>query len=537
MEDCRWFPLGRGRALVGMREEAEMLTEAAIVFLGCNNHSWPLVPPQNTLLSALPECGDHRKSCLWRLEIPRLEISLAMGIKQAVLLFLLASSGSAKEGFTYNGFQSADLALDFAARYTPDGLLALSTNHQQKVGRAFYPEPVTFKNSSSNGTVISLSTTFMFAIIPGDPIVSGHGMTFVGVPERGVPGALPSQYIGLFNGVNIGNPANHIFAIELGMILNLEFEDVNNNHVGIDFNGLFSTVSAPAGYYPDGHPESLVNLSLISGEAMHVWVEYDGIEKQINVTSAPSGIVKPRTPLLSLLFDLLAVFKNMYVGFFASAGSHISSHYLLSWSFQDEWTSRETLSAVASSGFPQRIQFKASLKRKFMEVLEDWIMGLTGSNTKISTSLLRDLETRSHWGAAALGRGEILEARDRKLGTEFVAEEVELVLKLGLLCMHSEPRATPSMRQVVQYLEGGIALQVVSSSLVLSASGLIFARHEGFDEHPMSSLPAEDKEFSSHHKSWIRFFQPEDDECFEYQSCSNLFRTPSPFLSIFLSSR
>ncbi|KAF3447744.1 hypothetical protein FNV43_RR08447 [Rhamnella rubrinervis] len=41
-----------------------------------------------------------------------------------------------------------------------------------------------------------------------------------------------------------------------------------------------------------------------------------------------------------------------------------------------------------------------------------------------------------------------------KLGTNFVAEEVELVMKLGLICSDSEPSAPPSMRQVVQYLRG-----------------------------------------------------------------------------------
>ncbi|KAL5807084.1 hypothetical protein ACOSQ4_029817 [Xanthoceras sorbifolium] len=50
-------------------------------------------------------------------------------------------------------------------------------------------------------------------------------------------------------------------------------------------------------------------------------------------------------------------------------------------------------------------------------------------------------------------RGEILEARDPNLGTEFAAEELELVLKLGLMCSHSEPSARPTMRQSL--LSGG----------------------------------------------------------------------------------
>jgi hypothetical protein len=88
----------------------------------------------------------------------------------------------------------------------------------------------------------------------------------------------------------------------------------------------------------------------------------------------------------------------------------------------------------------------------------------------------------SHWN-----RGEILAARDVNLGADYVAEEVELVLKLGLLCSHSEPAARPSMRQVMQFLEGDFPLPELSS-LGLCASGLTFAdgREDGFSNFAMS---------------------------------------------------
>jgi len=74
----------------------------------------------------------------------------------------------------------------------------------------------------------------------------------------------------------------------------------------------------------------------------------------------------------------------------------------------------------------------------------------------------------SHWN-----RGEIIGARDPNLGTEYVAEEVELVLKLGLMCSNSEASARPSMRQVVQFLEGDVPLPELPS-VGLCASGLTF---------------------------------------------------------------
>jgi hypothetical protein len=75
----------------------------------------------------------------------------------------------------------------------------------------------------------------------------------------------------------------------------------------------------------------------------------------------------------------------------------------------------------------------------------------------------------SHWNS-----GEIICARNPNLGTDYVAEEVELILKLGLLCSNSKPTARPSMRQVVQFLEGDVPLPELPS-VDLNASGLTFA--------------------------------------------------------------
>lgn len=51
-------------------------------------------------------------------------------------------------------------------------------------------------------------------------------------------------------------------------------------------------------------------------------------------------------------------------------------------------------------------------------------------------------------------KGQLLEVLDRRLGESYVRKEVELVLKLGLLCCQSVPEARPTMRQLTQYLDG-----------------------------------------------------------------------------------
>ncbi|PQQ08531.1 L-type lectin-domain containing receptor kinase IV.1-like [Prunus yedoensis var. nudiflora] len=253
-----------------------------------------------------------------------------------LVIHILVSFAAAEAlSFTYNGFQSVNLSLDGIAGVTPNGILRLTNDTKLSKGHAFYPHPVTFKNSS-NATVFSFSTTFVFAIRSKYSELSGHGMAFVVAPTRGLPGAFPSQYLGLFSEINNGNATNHVFAVELDTVRTIEFNDINENHVGIDVNGLNSVISASAGYYPlrQNHAR-FKNLTISTGQAMQVWVDYDGTEKQINVSLAPIREGKPNIPLLSHRQDLSPILnKAMYVGFSSSTGSFLTSHYVMGWSFK-----------------------------------------------------------------------------------------------------------------------------------------------------------------------------------------------------------
>jgi serine/threonine protein kinase len=63
------------------------------------------------------------------------------------------------------------------------------------------------------------------------------------------------------------------------------------------------------------------------------------------------------------------------------------------------------------------------------------------------------------WVFGCWRKGAILDATDPRLEGNYVVEEMELVLKLGLLCSHSNPEIRPSMRQVMQLLDGNADLQ------------------------------------------------------------------------------
>ncbi|KAM0994136.1 hypothetical protein ACFX13_009850 [Malus domestica] len=108
--------------------------------------------------------------------------------------------------------------------------------------------------------------------------VSGHGMAFVIAQKRGIPQALHNPFLGFSNPTNNGNVTNHIFAVKLDTTKQIEFNDIDNNHAGIDINGLNSVKSSTAGYYAENNG-GFRNMTLTSGQAMQVWVEYDGTKK------------------------------------------------------------------------------------------------------------------------------------------------------------------------------------------------------------------------------------------------------------------
>lgn len=247
--------------------------------------------------------------------------------------FLLKLVASIQDAFTFNGFSGANLSVVGVASVKPDGLLQLTNRTQNVRGQAFYPRPLRFRSAS--GKPFSFSNTFVFGIIPEVSIVGGNGIAFVISRTTDFSTATASQYFALFNDKNDGNSSNHVFAVELDTVLNPEFKDINNNHVGIDVNGLTSYNSTPAGYYDDNNGLVFRSLTLISDGVMQVWVDFDGEDMRLNVTLAPMGMSKPSKPLLSSTVNLSTLMEDlMYVGFSSSNGGFHTAHYVLGWSFK-----------------------------------------------------------------------------------------------------------------------------------------------------------------------------------------------------------
>ncbi|CAN1231370.1 L-type lectin-domain containing receptor kinase IV.2 [Linum grandiflorum] len=231
--------------------------------------------------------------------------------------------------FIYNGFTGSNLTLNGMATIHRNGLLELTNTSKQQIGHAFFPFPI--PSNASDNAMLSFSTTFVFAMVPETPTLGGHGIAFVMSPSPHFEGAIATQYLGLFNSTTIGLASNHVIAVELDTVQNPEFGDINSNHVGIDINNLTSVRAADAAYFTADGEEKEVEL--ISGDPIQVWIDYQAMNKQLNVTLAPVRRRKPEKPIISVSDLGLVVSDQMYIGFSSSTGSVASHHYILGWSF------------------------------------------------------------------------------------------------------------------------------------------------------------------------------------------------------------
>ncbi|XP_054811760.1 probable L-type lectin-domain containing receptor kinase VII.2 [Prosopis cineraria] len=250
------------------------------------------------------------------------------------LLHLTAtpSSVSATE-FVYNtNFKSSNIFL-CGNSTIQSSILVLTNRSFFSISRAFYPYKIPTKAANSS-TPFPFATSFIFSIAPIKHFLTGHGFAFIFSPTRGLKGTTSSQYIGFLNFTNQGNPQNHAFGVEFDVRKNVEFNDINDNHVGIDLNSLSSLTSHDAGFWGGKNDKEFKRLKLNNGANYQVWIEF--IDSQLNVTMAQAGRKRPQKPLINMNVNLSEVFLDeMYVGFCASTGLLMDTTRIMAWSYSN----------------------------------------------------------------------------------------------------------------------------------------------------------------------------------------------------------
>ncbi|XP_057819623.1 L-type lectin-domain containing receptor kinase SIT2 [Cryptomeria japonica] len=270
------------------------------------------------------------------------QCSTVEGLSLVLLLLLPPVSliGQAHTNFIFNQFNVSTLEL-YGNASVQSKAISLNGRFQFSVGRAFYRHPVRMKDRGSLNSTFSFSTTFVFSIDPSSALDSGFGLAFMMTPHRSIEGFLPGPYLGLISNLStMGEASNHLFAVEFDTSKNLEFQDINNNHVGVDLDDLISVDSKAAGYWINS--SRFQELDLKSRQNIQAWVDYDNIHKELKVTIAEAGLDRPQKPLLYMknmsLSNILE--EEMYVGFSAATRILSEENYILAWSFTTNGTAK-----------------------------------------------------------------------------------------------------------------------------------------------------------------------------------------------------
>ncbi|KAL4565846.1 hypothetical protein LXL04_029952 [Taraxacum kok-saghyz] len=173
------------------------------------------------------------------------------------------------------------------------------------IGRVFYKHPIHFLDSSFNATD-SFWVRFTFTIIPPPPpCFIGEGFAFLITSN---PNYLPHS-----NG-GIGLPKSldqNTIAIEFDTKLDLDPGDINDNHVGIDLDSIFSVASIDL---------KMGGINLKSGRQITVGYNQKLLESPILV-AVPIDLTK-------------RLDGSMYVGFSAANGRGSSIHMIHSLHFK-----------------------------------------------------------------------------------------------------------------------------------------------------------------------------------------------------------
>ncbi|KAI3983398.1 hypothetical protein MKX01_013465 [Papaver californicum] len=206
-------------------------------------------------------------------------------------------------------------------------------------GRVLYSKPVRFKQNQPAHNFMTFSSFFTFSVKILNPSSIGGGLAFVISSDDqtigdagGFLGLLNNQDREKISGISsvttTSSVASSFVAVEFDTLMNVEFDDINGNHVGLDLNDLVSTQVGDL---------SAIDIDIKSGDLINAWIEYDGESKVFNVSVSYSTL-HPVDPLLSFHLDLDQYVNDfMFVGFSASTQGSTEIHTIDWWSFSSSF--------------------------------------------------------------------------------------------------------------------------------------------------------------------------------------------------------
>lgn len=354
--------------------------------------------------------------------------------------------------FSYRNFQDNDqkdlirhnsYVVKGAIQVTPDVSEASIRN---ETGRALYKTPFKlWRNGRGKRRIVaSFNSTFVINITPKtDP--GGEGLAFILTENTTVPENSHGKWLGIVNANTNGSSNAKIVAVEFDTRKSYE-EDVDDNHVGLDVNSIYSQKQVP-----------LRGVNLSARSDVTVKVEYDG--KNISV-SFPLSNGTVRNPVLTMPLDLSDFLpQNTFVGFSASTGNNTQLNCIRSWDFHSSdigenlnllwvWITVPVV-VVLSSGVVFYFYWKRKCRKENLEdtypTIEEVIQGHSMAPKKFTLKEIRratgKFDPKNKLGSGAfgtvykglLGNKEIAVKRVSKYSSQGKQEFIAEVTTIGSL--------------------------------------------------------------------------------------------------------
>ncbi|RLM97955.1 hypothetical protein C2845_PM06G08330 [Panicum miliaceum] len=358
-------------------------------------------------------------------------------------------------------------------------------------GRALYASAVPVR--------AGFSTQFAFTVATLNPSSVGGGLAFVVAADDSSLGDA-GPYIGVATGTDAA-------AVEFDTLMDVQFGDVNGNHVGLDLGSMVSAAVADL---------DEAGVELTSGRTVNAWIDYrpDKAKGGILEVSVSYAAKRPMVPLLSAPVDLGESVKDAaFVGFSASTQGSTEVHAIEWWSFSTASPAPAPHSAPTPPPQSPVVQPPPSVNPVLPSPLLPGVTTPSPPSATVSAptssisaasapsnaaagnagsphppahaavagaatagafvaasfagfalwALARRARARKRTALAVAtkrdnlalhGEVRVLDAVDPRLGGEFDEGEVRRALLVGLACSSPEPALRPGMRAVVQMLSG-----------------------------------------------------------------------------------
>uniref|UniRef100_A0A0D3BHC4 non-specific serine/threonine protein kinase n=1 Tax=Brassica oleracea var. oleracea TaxID=109376 RepID=A0A0D3BHC4_BRAOL len=127
--------------------------------------------------------------------------------------------------------------------------------------------------------------------------------------------------------------------------------------------------------------------------------------------------------------------------------------------FHDHGADPATTAAVGTIGYmaPELVTMGASTATDVYG-FGAFLLEVTCGRRPVEPALPEERRSLVKWVCQCWEMASLLGAKDPRMRGEISAEEVEMVLKIGLICMNAVAELRPSMEEVMQYLNGSLKL-------------------------------------------------------------------------------